>query len=171
MKVQVRGRNCCRVTLGLFLILMCAATQSAPVTLNSAPVNLGPVNGAVNGERVEIIRTLGNPIVLTVSQAELDAPLGTLVIEQARVIENTDRGVVLKLYSAADVTTQLTAELWLDERLTSFIAMQVGGNVEVPRAFKHLEVRATEKILISVPKRHRGGGETVVKLTRRSYSC
>ena len=107
--------------------------------------------------------------MLTVSQAELDAPLSTVVIEQARVIENTDRGVVLKLYSAADVTTQLTAELWLDERLTSFIAMQVGGNVEVevPRAFKHLEVRSTEKILISVPKRHRGGEETVVKFTGR----
>ncbi len=166
MKMQFSGRKFPRVISGLLALLMCASALSAPVTLNSAPVYLGIVNGTINGDRVEIKRALDNPILLTVSQAELDRPLKALVIEQARIIESTGRDVVLLLYSPADVIMRVTAELWLDDKLTPLAASQVGGGVEIKiqKKFSHLEIRTNDEIQISVPKNLRGAVDTTLKI-------
>jgi hypothetical protein len=147
------------ISAGAFLFL--PLTQAAPVVMNGAQMSLGTVNGDVINDVLTIERALSNPLLLSVTQDELDSPLRALLINQAKFIKNQKGEVTVKLASpvkGGTMETLLTFEVWLDGKKAEVMGETQGFDVQtnIDAAFRLLEVRATKPLKIQLPKNYRG---------------
>lgn len=147
------------VVFGALLFL--PLTQAAPVVMDSTPISLGTVNGDVINDALTIERALSNPVLLLVTQDELDSPLRVLLFNQSKLIDNKKGEVSVKLVSpvkGGSVETLLTFEIWLDGQKADLFGKIRGDDVQVnvPVSFRVLEVRASKPLKIQLPKLYRG---------------
>ncbi|GAB2649513.1 DUF5462 family protein [Vibrio panuliri] len=122
---------------------------------------LGTVNGDVVNEEVQIAKSLVNPVLLSVRQAELSAPLQTIVIKDVQLIQQSGGAVEILLTTMQRnqrIRTHLSLGLWLDDEAVNMSAKASGSSVllTVPAAFKQLEVRAMSPLSITLPVSFKG---------------
>ncbi|EEX66678.1 hypothetical protein VCJ_001087 [Vibrio metoecus] len=124
-------------------------------------MSLGTVNGDVVNDVLIIERALSNPVLLSVTQDELDSPLRALLINQAKFIKNEKGAVTVKLASPVKggaMEVVLTFEVWLDGKKAEVAGEVHGSDVKanIGAPFRLLEVRATKPLQIQLPKNYRG---------------
>ncbi|MCG9662207.1 DUF5462 family protein [Vibrio mediterranei] len=130
--------------------------------------SLGLVNGVVNNDRLQIEKTLEDPVLLSVNDADLDGELKYLRIANATLLKNHRGEVLVKVTSStgSDVATFANVELIADERKVSINGKQVGDTVEItalPR-FKNIKLKINQAIKITMPKSYRGGIEFAIEV-------
>ncbi len=135
--------------------------QSAPLVLDSTQMSLGIVNGDVINDSLTIERSLSNPVLLSVTQEELDGSLRSLLINQAKLITNQKGNITVmvnSLVQGGKIETVMTVGVWLDGKKVEVLGKTQGSdvNINVSTLFKTLEVRVLEPLKIQLPKSYRG---------------
>lgn len=135
--------------------------QSAPLVMASIPISLGTVNGDVINESLIIERALSNPVLLAVTQEELDDSLRSLFINQAKFITNQKGNITVMVSSPVQggrIETVITVGVWLDGKKVEVLGETRGSgvNINVSTSFKALELRVSEPLKIQLPKSYRG---------------
>jgi hypothetical protein len=154
-------KHWCVVLLSAGAFLFLPFSQAAPVVMNGAPMSLGTVNGDVVNGALTIERALSNPVLLSVTQDELDSPLRALLINQAKLINNQKGEITVKLASpvkGGSMETLLRFEVWLDGKKAEISGETQGHDVlaKIDSPFRLLELRAIKPLQIQLPKNYRG---------------